>query len=98
MFTNLTFTLTDKGPSDLCALCQVSSKPSNSLEYVMDGEDFYILMAVIENIIIGKMLSCFIQPLYPLILKKRLKCVARVDEFEYNFGPYIYVLKSSVVL
>ena len=26
-----------------------------SLEYVMDGEDFYILMAVIENIIIGKM-------------------------------------------
>ena len=26
-----------------------------SLEYVMDGEDFYILMAVIENLIIGKM-------------------------------------------
>ena len=24
-------------------------------KYVMDGEDFYILMAVIENIIIGKM-------------------------------------------
>ena len=26
-----------------------------SLEYVMDGEDFYILMAVRGNIIIGKM-------------------------------------------